>query len=265
MLDATQNYESPLDAERIFSWHAALFPTGRSGMTKIVVGAWRNDSEEPMQVVSGPIGRQRVHYQAPAADRLTQEMDQFLRWFEHFEIDPVLKAAVSHLWFETIHPLDDGNGRIGRAIMDMALARADKSSQRFYSMSAQIHKDRKVYYEQLERTQRGSMEITDWVVWFLAELSAALESAEGVVLMVKQKQAFWDAHRETQFNDRQIKVINMLFDGFRGKLQTSRYSKVTKSSLPTASRDLSDLVAKGVLKVSDSGGRSTSYELINPE
>jgi Fic family protein len=262
MLDATQNYLKPLTDERIFSWHASLFPTGRSGMTKILVGTWRNDQEGPMQVVSGPIGRERVHYEAPEAERIPAEMAQFLSWFETAVLDPVVKAAVSHLWFVSIHPMDDGNGRIGRAIMDMALARADGDSQRFYSMTAQIHRDKDEYYDILERTQRRSIDITEWIVWFLARLSAAIESAEGVLHIVRRKQGFWDARRNDKLNERQIKILNLLFEGFHGKLQTSKYAKIAKCSNPTALRDLTDLVDRGILRVDPgASGRSTSYVL----
>lgn len=263
MLDATQRYAEPLDDERIFAWHAALFPTGRSGMFKIVVGGWRDDRDGPMQVVSGPMGRERVHFEAPAATRVPDEMAAFLHWFETEPLDPVVKAAVAHLWFVTIHPMDDGNGRIGRAIMDMALARADGDSQRFYSMTAQIHRDKEEYYDILERTQKRTLCITEWIVWFLGRLTAALESAEGVLHIVRRKQAFWDAHRDDGLNERQIKIVNMLFEGFHGKLQTSKYAKIAKCSNPTALRDLTDLVEKGVMLVDPSAsGRSTSYVLV---
>jgi Fic family protein len=261
MLDATQRYAEPLDAERILGWHAALFPTGRSGMSKILVGQYRNDQHGPMQVVSGPLGRERVHFQAPSADRVPFEMDRFLRWFEHEPLDPVIKAAVGHLWFVTIHPLDDGNGRIGRAIMDMALARADQDSRRFYSMSEQIHSHRDEYYDVLERVQRGSMDVTVWVVWFIDRLHAALKASEGVLRIVQRKRAFWDAHREEELNERQSKIINMLIEGFEGKLQTARYAKITKCSNDSALRDLGDLVNKGILVREQAGGRSTSYVL----
>jgi Fic family protein len=261
MLDATQHFEKPLDEERIFNWHAALFPTGRSGIHKILVGAWRDDRDGPMQVVSGPMGKERVHFEAPSADRLPMEMARFLSWFENHSMDPVLMAAVSHLWFVTIHPMDDGNGRIGRAIMDMALARADRTSQRFYSMTAQIHQDKDSYYEILERTQKRSMDITPWIVWFLERMGAALGSAEGVLAIVRQKQAFWEAHRETGLNERQMKIINLLIEGFFGKLQTAKYAKIAKCSSDTALRDLIDLMRRGILVKEDQGGRSTSYVL----
>ena len=262
MLDATQRYAEPLDGERIFGWHAALFPTGRSGMAKIVVGDWRDDAEGPMQVVSGPIGKEKVHFRAPSADRVPYEMAGFLRWFEEESLDPILKAAIAHLWFVTIHPMDDGNGRIARAIMDMALARADGDHQRFYSMTAQVHKDKNAYYDILERTQKGSLEVTDWIVWFLDRLMAALESAESVLEVVRRKQAFWDLHRDSPLNERQIKVVNLLFEGFRGHLQTGKYAKIAKCSNPTALRDLNDLVEKGILQLdANAGGRSTHYTL----
>jgi Fic family protein len=263
MLDATQRYAEPLDDERIFGWHAALFPTGRSGMFKIVVGAWRDDRDGPMQVVSGPIGREKVHFEAPAAERVPAEMAEFLRWFETEPLDPVVKAAVAHLWFVTIHPMDDGNGRIGRAIMDMALARADHDSQRFYSMTAQIHRNKDEYYDILERTQKRTLDVTEWIGWFLGCLAAALDSAEGALHIVRRKQAFWDAHRDDGLNERQIKIVNMLFEGFHGKLHTSKYAKIAKCSNSTALRDLNELVVKRVLAVDPSAsGRSTSYILV---
>jgi len=216
-----------------------------------------------MQVVSGPEGNHKVHFEAPSADRVPMEMDRFLGWFENQAMDPVLKAAVSHLWFVTIHPLGDGNGRIGRAIMDMALARADQTNQRFYSMTEQIHKHKNTYYEILERTQKRSLDITEWIVWFLKRMETALESAEGVLTIVRKKQVFWDAHREEGFNERQTKIINMLFDGFFGKLQTAKYAKITKCSNDTALRDLTDLVNREILLKEEGGGRSTSYALAN--
>ncbi|CAN5638991.1 Fic family protein [soil metagenome] len=258
-LDATQRFDAPLDAERIFGWHAALFPTGRSGMFKIVVGAWRDDANGPMQVVSGPMGKEKVHFEAPAAGRLEAEMDRFLHWFETASIDPVLRAAIAHLWFVTIHPLDDGNGRVGRAIMDMALARADGRPQRFYSMSAQIRKERNGYYDILEKTQKGAMDVTPWVQWFLGCLDKALISAEGVLDTVRAKQAFWDEHRDDGLNERQTKILNLLFEGFHGKLQTGKYAKIAKCSVPTAFRDLADLLARGILLHEEGGGRNTSY------
>jgi len=262
MLDATQNYMAPLTAERLFGWHAALFPTGRSGMSRIVVGAWRDDSSGPMQVVSGPIGRERVHYEAPAAGTLAAEMDAFLAWFESDQpIDPVLKAAIAHLWVVTIHPLDDGNGRIARAIADMALARSEKSPQRFYSMSAQIRQERKAYYDLLETTQKGDLEITRWLDWFLSCLGRAFEGAEATLANVLSKARFWETHREAAFNDRQRKVLNLLLEGFEGKLTNAKWATIAKTSPDTALRDLNDLVTRSVLVKDPAGGRSTSYSL----
>jgi Fic family protein len=265
MLDATQRFEESLTKERLFAWHASLFPTGRSGMSPIVVGAWRDDTQGPMQVVSGPIGRERVHYEAPAANRLEAEMDAFLDWFERESLDPVLKAAIAHLWFVTIHPFDDGNGRIARAIMDMALARFDGTSQRFYSVSAQIHREKRAYYDILERTQKASLDVTQWVQWFLECLDQALEAAEGILSVVRAKARFWEVHAGTPLNDRQRKVLNRLLDGFDGKLQTAKYAKLAKCSTDTALRDLTDLLQKGMLtRDENAAGRSTSYGLIRP-
>ncbi len=262
MLDATQNFEQPLTEERLFGWHAALFPTGRSGMSKIAVGGWRTARSGPMQVVSGPIGRERVHYQAPAASRLKAEMRSFLKWFNGREsIDPVLKAAVAHLWFVTIHPFEDGNGRIARAIADMALARSEGTPRRFYSMSAQIRVERKAYYDILEATQKGDLDITSWLVWFLACLGRAFEGAEDILASVLGKARFWEAHAATPINDRQRKVINRLLDGFEGVLTSSKWAALTKTSQDTALRDIDDLLRRGVLLKDAGGGRSTSYSL----
>ncbi|MCC7435795.1 MAG: Fic family protein [Methanoregulaceae archaeon] len=261
-LDATQRYERPLDEERLFAWHAALFPTGRNGLSRIRVGTWRSDELGPMQVVSGPIGRERVHFEAPAADVIPTEMRRFLEWLTGDAAgDPILRAATAHLWFVTVHPFEDGNGRIGRAIMDMGLARADQSAHRSYSMSAQILKHRQSYYDVLETTQKGDLDITHWLTWFLARLEEALDAAEGVVALVELKRQFWERHRETNLNDRQIKILNMLLDGFVGKLQTGRYAKITKCSPDTALRDLTELVELRILVREPSGGRSTSYAL----
>ncbi|MCW1841962.1 Fic family protein [Prosthecomicrobium hirschii] len=263
MLDATQRYEEPLTRERLFDWHAALFPTGRSGMTRIKVGAWRDGSTGPMQVVSGPIGRERVHFEAPAADRLDAEMARFLAWFEaSTEIDPVIKAALAHLWFVTIHPFDDGNGRIARAIADMALARSEGSRQRFYSMSAQIRIERSTYYEMLETTQKGDMDVTPWLAWFLACLGRAFEGAEATLASVMAKARFWERHREAPFNDRQRAIINRLLNGFEGKLTSSKWALLAKCSQDTALRDIDDLMVRGVLAKDAAGGRSTSYSLV---
>ncbi len=262
MLDTTQNYRAPLTDERLFAWHAALFPTGRSGMTKIIVGAWRGEASGPMQVVSGPIGRERVHYEAPAAVRLDGEMAAFIEWFNGAApLDPVLKAAVAHLWFVTIHPFEDGNGRIARAIADMMLARSEGSPQRFYSMSAQIRLQRKDYYAILERTQKGGLDITAWLQWFLDCLDRAFDGAEAILANVLRKARFWEAMLGQPLNERQRKVVNRLLDGFEGKLTSSKWATLAKTSPDTALRDINDLVARGVLVKDEAGGRSTSYSL----
>ncbi len=262
MLDATQKYAEPLTEERLFAWHAALFPTGRSGMTRIISGGWRDDSPGPMRVVSGPIGRERVHYVAPRAARLEAEMSAFLKWFNHEAVlDPVLKAALAHLWFVTIHPFDDGNGRIARAIADMALARSEQSAQRFYSMSAQIRLERNAYYDVLETTQKSDLEITVWLEWFLGCLDRAIEGAENTLSGVLRKARFWEAIKDQSLNERQRKVINRLLDGLEGKLTSSKWAALTKSSPDTALRDITDLVKRGILVRDAGGGRSTSYSL----
>ena len=261
MLDATQNYAQPLTADRLFGWHAALFPTGRSGMSRITVGAWREPDGDPMQVVSGPVGRERVHYEAPAADRLDAEMGALLHWFETASPDPVLKAGVAHLWFVTNHPFDDGNGRIARAIADLALARAEGTAQRFYSMSAQIRAERKAYYETLEATQKGDLDITAWLLWFIACLDRAFDGAETILASVMRKAHFWEALADQPLNERQRKVLNRLLDGFEGKLTNAKWATLAKTSADTALRDINDLVERGILVRDAGGGRSTSYSL----
>lgn len=262
MLDATQNYTQALTAERLYGWHAALFPTGRSGMSRITVGAWRGVEGGPMQVVSGPIGRERVHYEAPASERMDEEMACFVDWFETATPDPVVKAAVAHLWFVTIHPFDDGNGRIARAIADLALARAEGTAQRFYSMSAQIRTERKAYYNMLEMTQKGGLDITPWLLWFIGCLDRAFEGAETILANVMRKARFWDSMAGQSLNDRQRKVVNRLLDGFEGKLTNAKWAALTKASSDTALRDINDLVARGILERDAAGGRSTSYSLV---
>ena len=261
MLDATQNYARPLTAERLFGWHAALFPTGRSGMSRITVGAWRTGSAGPMQVVSGPIGREKVHFVAPATNLLDTEMRGFLDWFETAQPDPVIKAGVAHLWFVTIHPFDDGNGRIARAIADLALARAEGTAQRFYSMSAQIRAERRAYYDMLETTQRGALDITPWLLWFIGCLDRAFEGAERTLANVMGKARFWERLSGQQLNDRQHKVVSRLLEGFEGKLTNAKWAKLTKTSSDTALRDITDLVQRGILIRDPAGGRSTSYSL----
>ncbi len=262
-LDATRNYRQPLSEDRLFAWHSALFPTKRSGLGPIRVGAWRDDATGPMQVVSGPIGKERVHYQAPAAGRLPTEMTRFLDWFNAPAVsDPVLRAALAHLWFVTIHPFDDGNGRVARAIADLALARSEQSSRRFYSMSAQIQAERDDYYAILERTQKGMLNITPWMHWFLSCLDRAFDAAETTLAAVLRKARFWEAHREESFNERQRKILNRLLDGFEGKLTSSKWAKLGKCSQDTAGRDINDLVRRGILRKDAGGGRSTSYTVV---
>jgi Fic family protein len=263
ILDATEKYDELLTAERLFSWHAALFPTGRSGMRKITVANWRTEAAGPMQVVSGPIGRERVHYQAPAASKLDHEMNAFLTWFngDAEGVDPVLKAGIAHLWFATIHPFEDGNGRIARAIADQQLARSEKSAQRFYSMSGQIRQERNAYYDILEATQKGDLDITPWLEWFLACLGRAIDGAETILGSVLLKAKFWKLHEDESFNDRQRKVLNRMLDGFGGKMTSSKWAALAKSSQDTASRDIDDLLTRKVLVRDAAGGRSTSYSL----
>jgi Fic family protein len=262
MLDATQNYKEKLTQDRLFGWHASLFPTGRSGMRKIIVGAWRDEKSGPMQVVSGPEGRERVHYEAPVAGRLDAEMQAFLDWFNGADdTDPVLKAALAHLWFVTIHPFEDGNGRIARAIADMCLARSEDSTQRFYSMSAQIRLERDAYYDILEVTQKGDLDITPWMEWFVGCLDRAFDGAEKTLAIVFKKADFWKKHSATPLNDRQRDIINRMLDGFDGKLTSSKWAIIEKCSPDTALRDIADLVKRGLLQKDEGGGRSTSYSL----
>jgi Fic family protein len=265
MLDATQHFDTPLTKERLWDWHAALFPTGRSGMHKILVGAWRDDNRGPMQVVSGPHGHERVHFEAPSATQLEKEMKIFLKWFSTAqEIDPILKAGIAHLWFVTIHPFEDGNGRIARTITDMQLARVDKNSQRFYSMSAQIQRKRKTYYDVLEKTTKGTVDITLWLEWFLTCLDQALIETENTLGNVLYKARFWEAHATLSINERQRLMLNKLLDTFVGKLTSSKWAKITKCSQDTALRDILDLVERDILSKDAAGGRSTSYLLVAP-
>ncbi|MGB1205529.1 MAG: Fic family protein [Chitinophagales bacterium] len=263
MLDATQNCDGELNKERLFAWQAALFPTGKSGMYEVITGNWRDDSTGPMQVVSGALGKQKVHFQAPQAEIVAQEMQFFLEWFNTKQgQDPILKAAIAHLWFLTIHPFEDGNGRIARAITDMILTKAEDKSQRFYSMSAQIEQERKAYYLILERTQKGNLDITKWLIWFLECLKNAVLFAETIVEKVLFKHKFWVFHSEKSLNKRQIKIINLLLDNFKGKLKTSKWAKINRCSQDTALRDIQDLIKKNILKKETAGGRSTNYELV---
>lgn len=262
VLDATANAATPVTRERLFGWHAALFPTGYSGLSKISVGAWRDDANGPMQVVSGPIGRQRVHYAALPADRLDAETRRFLDWVNGPSNDPpLLRAGLGHLWFATLHPFDDGNGRIARAMGDLLLARADGSPQRFYSLSAQIQRERKAYYDILERTQKRSMDVTEWLLWLLETLHRAVDQAQVTLDAVLAKARFWRQWGSMPLNERQVKLLNKLLDGFDGKLTSSKWAAIAKCSQDTALRDISDLRTRGVLRKADAGGRSTSYEL----
>jgi Fic family protein len=263
MLDATRHYHQPLTAERLFAWQAAMFPTGRSGMAAIKVGGWREDKTGPMQVVSGPLGSERVHYEAPKAERVDREMKSFLEWFESDKaIDQILAAGLAHLWFVTIHPFDDGNGRIARAITDLALARAEHSSRRYYSMSAQIRQERGDYYDMLESTQKGTLDVTPWMAWFLACLGRAIDGAHDILGGVLAKARFWDGIQGVPLNDRQRLVLHRLLDDFKGNLTTAKYAAFAKCSQDTAHRDIMDLVASDILARNPKGGRSTSYSLV---
>lgn len=262
MLDATQHYDQPLSAKRLFEWHSLLFPTGKSGMYKITVGNWRTDEQGAMQVISGAMGRERIHYEAPEAVRLNTEMNLFLTWFNTVhQIDSVLKAAIAHFWFVTIHPFDDGNGRIARAITDMQLARSDGSAQRFYSMSAQIRKERNEYYNVLEKSQSATLDITAWIRWFMECLDRSIMATEEDLTGILRKAKFWEQQTTKLLNDRQRTMLNKLLDGFDGKLTTGKWSKITKCSPDTALRDIQFLMEQNILEKEDGGGRSTSYRI----
>lgn len=262
MIDATRNYNMPLTQDRLFDWHAALFPTGRSGMQKITVADWRKPEAGAMQVISGAIGKEKIHFEAPKAEQLQAEMNAFLNWFEDgANIDPVLKSAIAHLWFVTIHPFEDGNGRIARAIADLALARADNTPERFYSMSVQIEAERKTYYEQLEKQQKGTTDITDWLEWFLGCLGRALGTAEETLSTVLYKDRLWEQVNKKPVNERQRTIINRMLENFEGFMSTSKYAKLAKCSNDTALRDIQELEGRNILIRNQAGGRSTSYRL----
>lgn len=262
VLDATQQHVLPLTAERLFGWHAALFPTGYSGRVRIQVGAWRNDAAGPMQVVSGPVGREKVHFEAPPATALPAETAAFLQWFNAAPAgDALIHAGLAHLWLVTLHPFDDGNGRISRAVGDMALARAEGTAQRFYSLSAQIQRERKQYYDQLEATQRGTLDVTPWLSWFLACLLRAVQGADGLLGGVLIKTQFWQRWAGMPMNQRQTLVLNKMLDGMEGKLTNAKWAAIGKCSADTALRDINDLLTRGVLRRLEGGGRSTGYEL----
>jgi len=262
MLDATQNFAAPLTQERLFGWQAALFPTGYSGLQRVRTGSWRDDANGPMQVVSGGIGRERVHYEAPPAGRLEIEMERFLEWFNgNMALEGLLRVAVAHLWFVTVHPFEDGNGRIARAVADKALAQSEGSGQRFYSMSSQIRSERADYYNMLERVQKAELDITDWLAWFLGCFARAVDGASAVTASVLRKGDFWQRHAGVSFNERQKDVLNRYLDGFEGKLTAKKWALLTKVSVPTAQRDINDLLEHAVLRRNPGGSKNTSYEL----
>lgn len=260
MLDAVHNCHEPLTKERLFDWHSALFPTGRSGMYKITVADWRK-GEEPMQVVSGAFGHEKVHYEAPPSADVTKEMEQLINWCNATDISPFIMAAVAHLWFVTIHPFDDGNGRISRTLADMYLSRLDENHSRYYSMSAEINRNKKVYYDILERTQKGDLDITEWILWFLGCMENAIQRSSATVECTLRKGLYWDKFSNIAINERQRKVINRLWDGFEGKLTSSKWAKICSCSQDSALRDINDLIAKGMLRDSGEGGRSKNYVL----
>jgi Fic family protein len=265
MLDATQNYTKPLTAKRLFGWQAALFPTGFSGLRPVLAGAWRTDAEGPMQVVSGPVGRPRVHYEAPPASRLDKEMKRFLEWFNGKPAtEGLLRAGLAHLWFVTLHPFEDGNGRVARAIADSALAQSENTSQRFYSVSSQIRKDRRRYYDTLESTQKGDVDVTEWLLWFLGCFSRAIDGAGTVLSSVLKKADFWQRHAGAAFSDRQRTMLNRYMQGFEGKLTARKWATITRASVPTAQRDINDLVERGILRRNPGGSKNTSYDLAEP-
>lgn len=262
LIDATKNYNQPLSEDRLFGWHAALFPTGRSGIRRITVGDWRKDAAEPMQVISGPLGREKIHFQAPHHERLVAEMTRLISWFNaSCKLDPLIKSALSHFYFVTIHPFDDGNGRIARAIGDMQLARADKIDLRFYSMSAQIQKEKKLYYDTLERCQKGSLDVSVWIQWYLDCLLRAIHGSKSILRSILDKASFWKQHADDKLNSRQDVMLYRMLDGFDGKLTSSKWAKITKCSQDTAQRDINDLIKRGILEKEEAGGRSTSYRL----
>ena len=263
VLDATRNYDQALTEERLWGWHAALFPTGFSGRVRIDVAAWRLDATGPMQVVSGPVGRERVHFRAPPANTLVAQTETFLQWLDAAPMgDELVKAGLAHLWLVTLHPFDDGNGRISRAVGDMALARAEGTCQRFYSFSAQIQRERKDYYDQLETTQKGPLDVTPWLSWFLGCLLRAVQGADATLAGVLDKAQFWQRWAGTPMNERQTKVLNCVLDGFEGKLTNAKWAIIGKCSADTALRDITDLLARGALRKLEGGGRSTGYELV---
>jgi len=262
MLDATQNYRQQLTTDRLYGWHSALFPSGRSGMYKIITGKWRDDSTGPMQVVSGALGKEKVHFEAPSAKQIGKEMNSFISWYnKEQDQDIILKSAIAHLWFITIHPFEDGNGRIARALSEMLLTRSDDTPQRFYSMSSQIRTARKEYYNILEKTQKGTLDITEWMLWYLKCLTDAINSSEIILSKVLSKHKFWIKYSSKALNSRQILMINKLLENFEGQLTSSKWAKIAKCSQDTALRDIQELLSMNILKKQPSGGRSTNYNL----
>jgi len=264
MIDATRGFDQPITEERLFGWHSCLFPTGRSGLNKITVGAWRTDEDGPMQVISGGMGRERVHFEAPPAAQVEDEMRRLILWVNTCDLEPLIKSAVAHLWCLTIHPFDDGNGRVARALSDLLLTRSDQVPFRFYSISAQIERQKKGYYQALEIAQRGTLDVTSWVSWYLSCLEGALLNSAQLLERVFIRARFWEAHRETPLNERQRHMLKLLLGDFEGKLKTSKWAKICKCSHDTAARDINDLIQRGVLVREEAGGRSTSYRLVLP-
>lgn len=262
MLDATHQFSKEVTEERLFGWHNCLFPTGRSGMYKILVGTWRKDLDGPMQVVSGGMGREKIHFEAPPADRVPDEMECFIQWLNESQLEPLIKSALAHLWFVTIHPFEDGNGRIARALSDLLLTRSDQVPSRFYSISAQIELQKKDYYRELEMAQRGDLNITSWLQWYLSCLKSALNSSDSLLEKIFVRSRFWEIHRETPLNERQRYMLKKLLGDFTGKLKTAKWAKMCKCSHDTASRDIKDLIKHRILEKEDAGGRSTSYRLL---
>ena len=266
MVDAIENNEQEISEERLYGWHSSLFPSGRSGMYKILTGQYRQDTTGPMQVVSGALGKEKIHFQAPSSEMVKMEMNKFIKWFNNEEhYDPVIKAGIAHLWFLTIHPFEDGNGRIARALTDLLLARADGVIQRYYSMSAQILQERKSYYEMLEKTQKGTLDITMWLDWFIDCLMKSLNASSDILSKVIAKAKFWNKYAMESFNDRQKIMLNKLMDDFFGKLTSKKWAKITKCSADTALRDIQDLISKGIIRKESAGGRSTNYEMVKLE
>ena len=267
LLDATMNYSRELSPEILYGWHAALFPTGYSGFHKLLIGAFRNDADGPMQIVSGPIGREKVHYEAPGAGQIHHEIRAFLSWWQTSfnKMDGIIRSAVAHLWFVAIHPFEDGNGRLARTLTDMALAQDENLSTRFYSLSAQIMSERDDYYRLLEITNKGDGDITEWLLWYTQCMTRALLRSELLLKNILQKARFWKRHAQTELNQRQMKVVNLILEkgpgGFEGGMKNQKYAGIAHTSRATAQRELADLVKKEVFVKNPGGGRSVSYDI----